>query len=117
MVQRRAFAAKVGRAEGTVRQSRDEQLLLPGGLEHQREEVVGVGVPPSKSWNNAGGCLHRSWDHRGAGFPRAGRTTEEFLPETPLNAEWAEECPGFALPPNLPPVLPVGQITWKPLGT
>lgn len=50
VVRRRHFAAKFGRAEGIMRQSREEQLLLPAGLQDQREEVVGVGVPPSKSW-------------------------------------------------------------------
>ena len=42
-----------------------------------------MGEPPSKSWNHSGGCLSRSWGHRGSSFARGG-TTEESLPDTPL---------------------------------
>lgn len=80
------------------------------GVEDQREEVVGVERATQQELEPWWGCLSRSWDHRETGFLGESRTTEESRPETPLNAKSIEEeeCPGFSLPPNLPPVLPIG---------
>lgn len=79
-------------------------------VEDQREEVVGVERATQQELEPWWGCLSRSWDHRETGFLGESRTTEESRPETPLNAKSIEEeeCPGFSLPPNLPPVLPIG---------
>lgn len=73
-------------------------LLLPAGLETQKEEVVGIGEPPRKSCNCGGGCPIRSCVHRGTNFPKGGRTIEELPLETPLNTKSREEKKPWLLP-------------------
>lgn len=78
----REFVAKVGRAGGTMRQSRDEQLQESAALtcrvEDQKEEVVGVGGATQKELGLWWGLPHRSCGHRGTCFPKGGRTPGEF---------------------------------------